>query len=232
MKRIKTSNLLVIIVILLLFSYMVGIVIASYSILKKHKDNEIQGIDFLTATNAMTLPPFSTIVVSGQNSIQIRQDTSYKMGSSSHSVSYKIKNDTLWINCDATIGVPELKSILAKDRSVVYAMINTSCLHIQSGDKATIVIKDSKIDNLLVKSYDNSKIVVSNTPIHKVNLQLMEHSKAKLLTTIDTLTGYTESRSSLTISEVKVKDIETNGSLTIMKLTHSTSPFQIEIENQ
>lgn len=231
MKRIKTSNILIITIILIIFIYMLGIVIAVHSVLKKYQNQEVEDMNFSNAYNTMDLTQFSTIVVSDHNSVKLSQGNNYKISTSSENVSYRIKGDTLWVNCDAIVTAPTPQSIVANDNAVVYASLNIDTLKLYSDENATIILKDSKIKNLEINSSGKARTIVTNTPIGKASLKLMEDSKAKLLTSIDTLAGYTGSGTSLIISQVKVKDIETNGSLTIMKLTRSVSPIQIEIEN-
>ena len=231
MKRIKTSNILIITSILIIFIYILGIVIAVHSVLKKYQNQQGGDMNFYNSHNTMQLTRFSTIVVSDHNSVKLSQDNSYKISTSSENISYRIHGDTLWVNCDAMVSAPVLNSIVANDNAVVYASLNIDTLNLYSDENATIILKDSRIKKLEINSSDKARIVVTNTPIGKANLKLMDGSKVKLLTTVDTLAGYTASGTSLTISQVKVKEIKTDGSLTIMKITHSVSPIQIEIEN-
>ncbi len=231
MKRIKASNILIITVIVLLFGYILFIIIAEYNIVKKYQDKEAEGIDLLTATNAMALPHFSTVVVTGQNSLQIKKDNSYRISVSANNANFLVKNDTLWVQSVAIVGAPDLKNIIAHDKAVVYARVDADYLNILTDNNAMVVFKDSRISYLRASCSDKSKIIMSNTPVQKLSLKLIDKAKAKLLTTIDTLTGYTESNTNLTISQVKYKDIKIDGNLTKVEITHSNSPFKVEIEN-
>ncbi len=231
MTRIKTSNILIISAVLLILLYGLVIIFTGYRLLTKYQGKSNAEFNMTSATNSIKLPQFSTLIVSGQNAVKITGSQDYKIASSSTMISYKTRNDTLWTESSVYISAPRIKTIITTDQAVVHAKIHEDSLNIISHGKSKVIIRDSKISYIKAACDNNSKFSLINSPTQTLSILLGSYAKAVLLSPIDTLTGQTGENTSITIPSVKFRDININGKMTKVEITHSYSPFQIEIEN-
>jgi len=211
MKRIKTSNLIIILIFLLIISYLTFVALYGYLAIKNYHQQNSKELNTHTFDNLISLPKFNTIVINGHKSILIKNDSSNSISFSSNA-DFEIKNDTLWLKNSAIVSTANLKTLIThEDPRIRLKNFNQSKLNIYAKDNASISIDESKISFVNANFEDKSDFSIKNSQIQSIKLTLKDKAHASLLIPIDTLAGYTEKKTKLILNKVNFKNIDING---------------------